>query len=174
MQFFSIKKLVTPEWSLVRPREGLTVKEVLWKKRNFLIAGLVFIQCCIEWEEISFCVCVAGGTSCVLVGSQGNCLPLVLKEYIIIETKENKGFCCFRLPSQAQRRKVSWLAKRDKLSPEWGNCMDLCKTEVAGGWVAAAEKELCFCMPHSSIVGFITWNNLYYKLLSWDFKKCSH
>lgn len=93
----------------------------------------------------------------MLVGSQGNCLPLVLKENIIIETKENKGFSCFRLPSQAQRRKISWLAKRDKLSPEWGNCMDLSsKAEVAGGWVAAAEKELCFCMPHSSTVGFIT------------------
>lgn len=99
----------------------------------------------------------ADGTSCVLVGPQRNCLPLVPKEYIIIETKEKKGFSCFKLLSMPQSRKAFWLANRDKLSPEWGNCMDLSsKGKVAGGWVAAGEKGPCFCMPHSCAVGFIT------------------
>lgn len=102
-------------------------------------------------------LCAASGTSCVLVGPQGNCLPLVPKEYIIIETMVNKGFSCFKLSSLPQRRKVLRLAKRDKLSPEWGNCMDLSsKGEIAGGGVAAAEKDLHFCMPHSNTVGFIS------------------
>lgn len=143
---------------MVRPQGGLNSKRGSEEKINqlivwpFCLAGAASrgkkspsVSVCSQWDKLC------------ATGAMEKLPPLVPKEYIIIETKEKKGLSCFKLPSMPQRRKAFWLAKRDKHSPEWGNCMDLSsKRKVAGGWVAAAEKEPCFCMPHSSAVRFIT------------------
>lgn len=82
----------------------------------------------------------------------GNCLHLVPEEYVISETKENKGLSCSELPSLPQRRKVLWLAWRISFHPKGEIVMDLSSEgEDAGGWVAVAEKEPRVAACHTSV-----------------------